>query len=275
LWLQAIDGDYDAQDELGEECDCDPDVFDMLGAMINGDWVPDTALYLTVGRQKVLGERTGAIFFAETDAKRYQLAELFADWMESLLELADAEMDPEATERERQEIVERLDEYDDRLGEEAREEWAEHLWKEPVPEPASKLPATPAQHAAGSQDLSPVFEDLSPVQARVLELKPPATPTRQLHLVDWSPVSASEPEPALASVPELSASAPELLFAPEPEPALASGAISAGPCVLEAEESAMVFSPERRFDAKERRERPPRRYDKSNGSQVKREGRGG
>jgi hypothetical protein len=31
----------------------------------------------------------------------------------------------------------------------------------------------------------------------------------------------------------------------------------------EAEESVMVFSPERRFDAKERRERPPRRYDKS------------
>ena len=29
------------------------------------------------------------------------------------------------------------------------------------------------------------------------------------------------------------------------------------------QESVMVFSPERRFDAKERRERPPRRYDKS------------
>ena len=77
-------------------------------------------------------------------------------------------------------------------------------------------------------------------------------------------------------MPELSAFAPELLFAPEQEPVLASGAMFAGPCVLEAEESAMVFSPERRFDAKERRERPPRRYDKSNGkSQVKREGRGG
>ena len=74
-------------------------------------------------------------------------------------------------------------------------------------------------------------------------------------------------------MPELSASAPELLFAPEPEPA--SGAMSSGPCLLEAEESAMIFSPERRFDAKERRERPPRRYDKSNGSQAKREGRGG
>jgi hypothetical protein len=32
---------------------------------------------------------------------------------------------------------------------------------------------------------------------------------------------------------------------------------------MEVEEPALCFSPERRFDAKERRERPPRRYDKS------------
>ena len=78
LRSQAIDGDYEAQDELGEECDCDPDVFDMLGEMINGNCVPDTCLCISADRQQVLGDRTGAIFFAETDAKRYRLAELFA-----------------------------------------------------------------------------------------------------------------------------------------------------------------------------------------------------
>ena len=34
--------------------------------------------------------------------------------------------------------------------------------------------------------------------------------------------------------------------------------------MLEDEEPDMCFSPERRFDAKDRRERPPRRYDKHN-----------
>ena len=34
--------------------------------------------------------------------------------------------------------------------------------------------------------------------------------------------------------------------------------------LLAVEEPAMCYSPERRFDAKERRERPPRRYDKGN-----------
>ena len=37
----------------------------------------------------------------------------------------------------------------------------------------------------------------------------------------------------------------------------------AEPRLMEVEEPALCFSPERRFDAKERRERPPRRYDKS------------
>ena len=36
----------------------------------------------------------------------------------------------------------------------------------------------------------------------------------------------------------------------------------AKPCLPEDEEPAMCHSPERRFDEKERRERPPRRYDK-------------
>ena len=33
LFVQAIDGDASAQDELSAECDCDPVVFDMMGAM--------------------------------------------------------------------------------------------------------------------------------------------------------------------------------------------------------------------------------------------------
>ena len=34
------------------------------------------------------------------------------------------------------------------------------------------------------------------------------------------------------------------------------------PCLTEDDEPDACFSPERRFDEKERRERPPRRYDK-------------
>ena len=34
------------------------------------------------------------------------------------------------------------------------------------------------------------------------------------------------------------------------------------PCLMEDDEPDACFSPERRFDEKERRERPPRRYDK-------------
>ena len=37
---------------------------------------------------------------------------------------------------------------------------------------------------------------------------------------------------------------------------------SSGLVITEVEEPAKCFSPERTFDAKERRERPPRRYDK-------------
>ena len=37
----------------------------------------------------------------------------------------------------------------------------------------------------------------------------------------------------------------------------------AEPCLMEVEEPDACFSPERRFDEKERRERPPRRYDKT------------
>ena len=37
------------------------------------------------------------------------------------------------------------------------------------------------------------------------------------------------------------------------------------PLELAAEEPTKCFSPERRFDEKERRERPPRRYDKVDG----------
>ena len=32
----AVDGDENAQEELCELCDCDPELFDMLGAMVSG-----------------------------------------------------------------------------------------------------------------------------------------------------------------------------------------------------------------------------------------------
>ena len=65
----------------------------------------------------------------------------------------------------------------------------------------------------------------------------------------------SEPEPG-----------PDQEPAPEPEPSFVGGAMPpelAEWCLQEPEVSATSFSPERRFDLKERRERPPRRYDKS------------
>ena len=77
------------------------------------------------------------------------------------------------------------------------------------------------------------------------------------------PTPAPKPELLFASEPKLLfASEPKLLFAPEPEPTIACAAMFLEPGSPEVEESAMVFSPERRCDAKERRERPPRRYDK-------------
>ena len=59
---------------------------------------------------------------------------------------------------------------------------------------------------------------------------------------------------------------PDQERAPEPESSLAYGAMPlelAEWCLQEPEVSATSFSPERRFDLKERRERPPRHYDQS------------
>ena len=117
----------------------------------------------------------------------------------------------------------------------------------------------------------------------ILSTEPGSTPTSQLiprRFPDLDPEfgwsSEPEPEPMLP-VPE-----PE----PEPEPECVQQPVRcsrkrrgrrgrrggrkdgtskpAESRLLAVEEPAMCYSPERRFDAKERRERPPRRYDKGN-----------
>eukprot|EP01043_Picozoa_sp_COSAG02_P030812 COSAG02_NODE_1985_length_10186_cov_5.320214_1_plen_303_part_00 len=107
----VVDGDEDAQEELCELCDCDPELFDMLGAMVSGYTVSEELLDLHEDKQEVLGCRIGDIFFTRLPSHDEELlADRFADWLEDVVRLLDAEAEECTPENSLEELQCRVEE---------------------------------------------------------------------------------------------------------------------------------------------------------------------